>query len=124
MILLLLFAMQFFPALRARNPGTPKITARKCLELFFDNPLFSIMTALLNTILMAVAFFLAFMLPGPSGCLLLLDEAVRLRTMKYDYLAANPGTDRKRIPWDVLLAEEKELTGTRTLKNLIFPWKG
>jgi hypothetical protein len=124
MILLLLFAMQFFPALRARNPGTPKITARKCLELFFDNPIFSIMTALLNTILMAVSFFVAFMLPGPSGCLLLLDEAVRLRTMKYDYLAANPTADRKRIPWGELLAEEKELTGTRTLKNLIFPWKG
>jgi hypothetical protein len=123
MILLLLLAMQFYPALRSRNPGMLGQTTRKCLELFFDNTIFSFIAAVVNLVLMAASFFVAFMLPGPAGCLLLLDEAVRLRMMKYDYLAANPTADRKRIPWDVILAEEKELTGTRSLKNLIFPWK-
>jgi hypothetical protein len=123
MILLLFFALQFYPAFRAREPGKPKEAIRKCLALFFDNTPFSIFTALASTILFAASFFVAFMLPGPAGCLLLLDEAVRLRMMKYDYLAANPEADRKRIPWDVILAEEKELTGTRSLKSLIFPWK-
>ncbi len=123
MILLIVLAMQFHPAFRAREPGMPRATIRKCLVMFFDNTFFSFATALANAFLIAVSFFVAFMLPGPAGCLLLLDEAVRLRMMKYDYLAANPTADRRRIPWDAILAEEKELTGTRSLKHLIFPWK-
>jgi len=43
--------------------------------------------------------------------------------MKYDWLEANPGADRRKIPWDALLIDEREKTGTRSLKNLIFPWK-
>jgi hypothetical protein len=124
MTILVFLAMQFYPALRARKPGMPKETIKKCLILFFDNTLFSFTTAVANAILLGVSFLVAFMLPGPSGCLLLLDEAARLRMMKYDYLAANPDANRKRVPWDAILAEEKELTGTRSLKNLIFPWKG
>jgi len=48
---------------------------------------------------------------------------VRLRLLKYDWLEAHPDANRKKIPWDELLIEEREKTGTRTLKNLIFPWK-
>ena len=63
------------------------------------------------------------MFPGPVGVLLYLDEALRLRLLKYDYLEANPEADRKKIPWDALLIDEREKTGDRTLKNFIFPWK-
>jgi hypothetical protein len=41
---------------------------------------------------------------------------------KYDYLEKNPG-DRRRIPWDALLVEDRERVGKRTLKGMIFPWK-
>jgi hypothetical protein len=71
----------------------------------------------------AASLFLALLLPGPAGMLLLMDEALRLRLRKYDYLEANPRADRRKIPWKELLEEDVELTGTRTLRNFIFPWK-
>jgi hypothetical protein len=61
--------------------------------------------------------------PGPGGLLLFLDEALRLRIFKYDWLEANPDANRRKIPWEALLIEEREKTGNRTLKGLIFPWK-
>jgi hypothetical protein len=67
--------------------------------------------------------FLAFLFPGPAGILLYLDEAMRLRIFKYDWLEANPGENRRKIPWDTLLIDDRERTGTRSLKNFIFPWK-
>jgi hypothetical protein len=70
-----------------------------------------------------ISLFLAFLAPGPAGALLFLDEAFRLRLLKYDYLEANPDANRKQIPWDALLIDERERTGTRTLRNFIFPWK-
>ncbi len=42
---------------------------------------------------------------------------------KYDYIEAHPDTDRKHLPWEELLFEEREKVGTRTLKGMIFPWK-
>ena len=30
---------------------------------------------------------------------------------------------RVRIPWDALLAEDREQVGVRTLRGMIFPWK-
>jgi len=42
---------------------------------------------------------------------------------KYDYLEAEADADRKHIPWDELLYEERESVGNRSLKNMIFPWK-
>jgi hypothetical protein len=57
--------------------------------------------------------------------------------MKYDWLeenakepalageAADPAAKPKRpqIPWDALLIDERERTGTRSFKSFIFPWK-
>jgi hypothetical protein len=28
-----------------------------------------------------------------------------------------------RVPWDALLAEDREQVGVRTLRGMIFPWK-
>ncbi len=123
MIVLALLAVQFFPTATARFEGSPSIMVRRCLELFFDNTLFSIFTAISNLILLALSIFLAFLLPGPAGMLLFMDDAVRLRMLKYDWLQAHPEAKRKNIPWEELLLEEREITGTRSLRNLIFPWK-
>jgi hypothetical protein len=58
---------------------------------------------------------------------LFIDEALRLRLLKYDWLMANPAGStagrRRRIPWHDLLKEDREMTGTRTWRNFIFPWK-
>jgi len=88
-----------------------------------DNTGLAIFMVINNIIALVLSVFFAFMFPGPVGILLYLDEALRLRLLKYDYLEANPGVNRRKIPWDALLIEERERTGTRTFRNFIFPWK-
>ena len=118
-----ILSFQFFFAVRARlDNKIPKIL-KKCFIFFFDNAGFCVFTFLHNIVMLAISLFLAFLFPGPAGILLFLDEGMRLRLLKYDWLEANPGADRKKIPWDELLIDERERTGTRSLKSFIFPWK-
>jgi hypothetical protein len=116
-------AFQFFFAVRSRlDTSLPKII-KKCYLIFFDNPMFCIFTLFGNIVNLVLSVFLVFLFPGPAGVLLFIDEALRLRLLKYDWLEANPGANRKQIPWDALLIDEREKTGTRSLKSFIFPWK-
>jgi hypothetical protein len=103
------------------NPNIKSI--KKSFLLFIDNPLFFFGTMLLAFFFFAVSIVSAFLLPGPAGILLFLDEALRLRLLKYDWLEQNSGSDRRYIPWDTILSGEREKTGNRTLRALIFPWK-
>lgn len=116
-------ALQYYLPLRARLDRDPRKIVKKCFILFFDNPGFSLFAAAHNLVAFALSLFLALLIPGPAGILLFLDEALRLRLLKYDYIEAHPNADRKRIPWDELLSEDREATGTRSLRNFIFPWK-
>ena len=100
-----------------------KKALKKCILIAVDNTGFSFFLLIHNFITLILSAFLAFMFPGPVGVILYLDEALRLRLLKYDWLEANPGADRRKIPCDALLIEEREKTGTRTFKNFIFPWK-
>ena len=122
----LVFAMlvfQFFFAVRARLGSNILKSIRKCLIIFIDNPGFAVFVLLINIAALLASTLIALIFPGPCGALLFTDEALRLRLFKYDWLEVNPGADRRRIPWDELLAAERERTGTRTLKELIFPWR-
>jgi len=125
--LLALVSFQFFYAVRARLDTRMTKVFKKCFIIFFDNPGFAVYCLLHTIVTMALSAFLALLLPGPAGALLFLDEALRLRVLKYDWLDANPQTEpsiRKRhIPWDAILIEEREKTGDRTFKSFIFPWK-
>lgn len=118
-----ILSLQFFLPIRARlDSKIPKIL-KKCFLIFFDNPLFCIFSLVYCMLTLALSVFLALLFPGPAGLLLYLDEALRLRLLKYDWLEANPDANRRQIPWDALLIEEREKTGSRSLKNFIFPWK-
>jgi len=116
-------AMQFFFAVRFRLDASIAGAIKKSFIIFFDNPMFCIFTLLHNLFVLTISGFLAFLVPGPAAVLLFLDEGLRLRLMKYDWLEANPDADRRQIPWDALLIDEREKTGTRSLRNFIFPWK-
>ena len=118
-----ILSFQFFFAVRARLDTKISKIMKKCFIFFFDNPGFSVFVFIHNVAILALSLFLAFLFPGPAGILLFLDEGMRLRLLKYDWLEANPEADRKKVPWDELLIDERERTGTRSLRNFIFPWK-
>ena len=129
-----LLSFQFFFTVYARlsSPADPEKrtsgrslfkTFKKCMIISLDNSGLSLFLLLHNFAALLVSVIFAFMFPGPAGILLYIDEALRLRLLKYDWLEANPGADRRKIPWDALLIEEREKTGIRTLRNFIFPWK-
>jgi hypothetical protein len=116
-------AFQFFFAVRGRLATKLTSVIKKCFIIFFDNPMFCIFSFLNNLVILAISAIVAFMLPGPAGALLFLDEALRLRLLKYDWLEANPEANRRKIPWDALLIDEREKTGSRSFRSFIFPWK-
>jgi hypothetical protein len=115
--------LQYFFAVRARLGAKNMKAVKKCVILFIDNPLFFIGTMFLSVLFLAVSVFFAFLIPGPAGVLLFVDEALRLRLLKYDWLEQNGGSGPGYIPWDTILAEEREKTGSRTARGLFFPWK-
>jgi len=127
MLMMALVSLQFFLAIRARLDTRPLKIIKKCFIIFFDNPGFSIFSLLYTLVTLVVSLVLALLIPGPAGLLLFLDEGLRLRLLKYDWLDANPpaagSPKRRKIPWDALLIEEREKTGSRTFRNFIFPWK-
>jgi hypothetical protein len=127
LIVTVVFSLQWFFAIRARLDSKILKAFKKSFIIFFDNTGFSIFTLLFGFVFLILSGILAFLVPGPAGVILFLDEALRLRLLKYDWLEANPdptGSRKKRkIPWDVILIEEREKTGSRTFRNFIFPWK-
>jgi hypothetical protein len=118
-----LLSFQFYFSVYARLGSNIKKSIRKCMIISMDNSGFAFFFLLHNLIALIISIVFVFMFPGPVGILLYLDEALRLRLLKYDWLEANPGENRRKIPWDILLIEEREKTGTRSFRNFIFPWK-
>ncbi|MFA5853309.1 MAG: hypothetical protein WC820_11435 [Spirochaetales bacterium] len=121
--LVALLASQYFLPLEARRGGGLRKNVRVALMLLIDNLGFSLFLFFYNILTLVISAFTAFMAPGFAGVALATAEAVKLRLKKYEWLEANPGADRKHVPWAELLEEEKELVGVRTLKGMIFPWK-
>ncbi|MBN2532124.1 MAG: hypothetical protein JXB88_04500 [Spirochaetales bacterium] len=111
----------FFPIYYGLDKRFFKII-KKMFLIFLDNPLFSFGLFFFNIIFMAIAVMSAMIIPGLSSITLLLNEGLKLRLYKYDYLEEHPDL-KSKIPWDALLIEDREKVGKRTLKGMIFPWK-
>jgi hypothetical protein len=118
-----LLSFQFYFAVYARLGKNLIKAVKKCMIISLDNSGFSLFLVIHNIIVLLISIIFALMFPGPAGVLLYLDQALRLRLLKYDWLEANPEADRRKIPWDALLIEERDKTGDRSLRNFIFPWK-
>jgi len=112
----------FFPVMNSLDKNFHKII-KKSFILFFDNTGTAVVLGLFMIINAVISIALAFILPGIGGILVLQESCMKLLIMKYDYLEENPEADRKKIPWNALIMEEREKVGKRTLKSTIFPWK-
>jgi len=118
-----ILSFQFYFTVIARLTPNLVKAFKKCMLISLDNTGMAIFLIINNIFVIFLSVVFAFLFPGPVGALLYLDEALRLRLLKYDWLEANPNANRRKIPWDELLIEEREKTGTRSLRNIIFPWK-
>ncbi len=121
-VLWILASLYFFP-LRARLDRNIGKVVKKCFLLLFDNTGFTLFLGLGAVVMLSLSFFTAFLVPGPAALLLWLHGGFKLRLLKYDYREEHPGEEGKKIPWDLLLEDEREKVGPRTLKGMIFPWK-
>ena len=104
----------------------------KCLKksfiIFFDNGMFSFGMLVHNLALLILTILTFGLIPGLNGITLSCMNALRLRLYKYDWLEENPEyyndkDKRKEVPWDSLIAEDKECLGSRKLSSFLFPWK-
>ncbi len=121
LFLCLFLILQYFLPWRAANGGTFRMALRSSLMLFMDAPLFSLVLAIDGLFCIAVSPLVAFLLPGPAAAVLASCEAVRLRSYKLRWMTQS-GTIKGRVPWAELLASDVEALGTRTIKQLFFPW--
>jgi len=114
--------MYYFPII-SQLGNSPKKAIKKCFLLIFDNIGFSIFLLLYTIINTIISILTAFLIPGFAAILMAHQDAVKLLMLKYDYLEENPDANRKKIPWNALLIEERDRVGPRTLRGMIFPWK-
>lgn len=109
---------------------------KKCLKksflIFYDNVAFSIELFFVNLLLFILSCVTFMIIPGLNGILLSSTNALRLRLYKYDWIEKMSENDpdfeknrdkRNEVPWDELLAEDKESLGPRKLSSFLFPWK-
>jgi hypothetical protein len=118
-----LLAAQYFFPIQGRLDRKFRKIVRKSFLLLFDNTFFSIGLLLVALLVLIGSAFTAFLLPGVGTIFLWWNIALKLRLYKYDWLEQNPGANRRKVPWDALLIDDRERVGKRTLKGMIFPWK-
>jgi hypothetical protein len=118
-----LLAAQYFFPIQGRLDRKFRKIVRKSFLLLFDNTFFTIGLLLVALVVLVGSAFTAFLLPGAATIFLWWNVALKLRIYKYDWLEQNPGANRRKVPWDALLIDDRERVGKRTLKGMIFPWK-
>jgi hypothetical protein len=118
-----LLAAQYFFPIQSRLDRKFRKIVRKSFLLLFDNTVFSFGLMVVGIVVFVASAFTAFLLPGIATIFLWWNTALKLRLYKYDWLEQNPGANRRKVPWDALLIDDRERVGKRTLKGMIFPWK-
>lgn len=122
-----ILTFQWFVAIRAVLKNNFKKCLKKSLILMLDNTGFSLALSLYTLFLLIVSIFFVGLIPSVTGITLARVNALRLRMYKYDYLELHPELktkrERKQIPWEELLYEDRESLGPRKFKSFIFPWK-
>jgi len=123
----LILALQWFLPIRSLMHNGFRKCLKKSFIVFFDNTGFSLLVALYSLVCLILTVLTVGFVPGASGILINTTNALRIRLYKYDYLEEHPELqgkrDRKKIPWEELIYEDRETLGPRKLKSFLFPWK-
>ena len=122
-----LLAMQWFIPIRSLMHNNFKKCFKKSFIILFDNTGFSLLMGIYNLLLLVLSVVCIGFFPSMTGLLISNTNALRILLYKYDYLEEHPElrtkSERRQIPWDDLLAEDRELLGPRNLRSFLFPWK-
>lgn len=122
-----ILSLQWFLAIRSLMHNNFRKCLKKCMIIFMDNTGFSIAMLLYTIVLLAISVFFLGMMPAWAGITIAQTNAIRLRLYKYDYLEEHPELttkrQRRKIPWEELIYEDRETLGPRKLKSFLFPWK-
>lgn len=120
-------ALQWFVPIRSLMHNNFKKCLKKCMIIFLDNTGFSVWMGIHNLILTAASVLLIGLFPSFAGILIAKTNALRLRLYKYDYLEEHPElttkAERRNIPWEELIFDDRETLGPRKFRSFIFPWK-
>lgn len=123
----LMLSLQWFLPVRSLMHNDFKKCFKKCLIIFFDNTGFSILVGLHTLLSLVITVVFIGFIPGFAGILIHNTNALRLRLYKYDYLEKHPELktrkERRAIPWEELIYEDRETLGPRKFKTFLFPWK-
>ena len=126
-LIFFLLAMIWFIPIRSLMHNNFKKCLKKSFIILFDNTAFTLFVALYDLVLIAFTVLFVGLMPSISGILIANTNALRLRLYKYDYLEEHPELvgkkDRKKIPWEDLIYDDREALGPRKLKSFLFPWK-
>lgn len=125
--ILLLLAFQWFVPIRSIMHNNFRKCVKKCFILFFDNTGFTLAMGVYSLIMIVLSVVFIGFFPSMAGILIADTNALRLRLYKYDYLEEHPELktkrERRNIPWEELLYDDKEALGPRKFKSFFMPWK-
>lgn len=121
-IFVLMTMMWFFPLYNLMGNKLIK-HIRKCFLLTLDNTGISLFMFIWGIVLLLLSLITVFLVPGFSAIILFFHNALKLLMYKYDYLEENPDENRKKIPWRVLLKDERDNLGQRGWSDFFKPGK-
>jgi len=125
-VFITVFSLQYFVPIRSIMHNNFTKCLKKCYILFFDNLCFTLGMGLMNLVNILVMIFTVGILNGSATITITCTEGLRLRLYKYDWYEVNPDLtpkERRDVPWQDLIANDKKILGPRHWKSFIFPWK-
>ena len=126
---IVVMALQWFvPLYFLQEDNTFGKNLKKSFIVYFDNAGFSFLMLLHNLVLCVLTILTFGLIPGLNGITLSCTNACRLRLYKYDWFEEHPEyledkEKRASVPWDELIADDKESLGQRKLSSFLCPWK-
>ena len=129
-MLTIISALFWYPSLRAIMHNPFKKSIKKCFIILFDNIGSCVALGIYTFFLLIISIVMVGLAPGLGGIGLSRVNFLRILLKKYDYLeiaekeaAGKKPVFRNKIPWQELLKEDIEITGSRSIKSFFMPWK-